>query len=155
MRYNEDEVKYMNKICLNINGRNHWKIMPASDSIIVPESEKEQLEWCDKIVQTLLKAPVERHFFFTRQKYGYMLCVLEYEGLYYLVHSIRNEFKSYNNVIYITDKNLEDLINIGKMMQANIEEIMNEYKLNMYELRDDILKGKVRLSDDEEVSIKA
>lgn len=137
----------MNKICLNINGRNHWKVMPASDTIAVPDTEKEQLEWCDNIVQTLLKKPIIRHFFFTQQKYGYMLCVVEYENIYYLIHSIRNEFKSYNNVIYISDKNLEDLINIGKMIQANIEEIMSEYKSNMYELRDDILKGKVRLDD--------
>lgn len=122
--------------------------MPTSDTIIVPDTEKEQLEWCDNIVQNLLKKPIIRHFFFTQQKYGYMLCVVEYENIYYLIHSIRNEFKSYNNVIYMSDKNLEDLINIGKMIQTNIDEIMSEYKANVYELRDDILKGKVRLSEE-------
>lgn len=122
--------------------------MPASDEIKYPEDEKEQLEWCDNIIQTLLKKSVTRHFFFTKQKYGYMLTVLEYEGLYYLVTSTRNEFRTYNNVVYINNKDLGDLINIGKWMQANIDRVGKDYKENMLELRDDILKGKVRINDE-------
>ena len=138
----------MNKICLNIRGRNHWKILPATEEIKIPDSEKEQLIWADDIVQNLLKKDIKRHFFFTNQKYGYMIGVYEQQGYYYLIHSIKNEFKTYNNVIYINNKNLNDLISIGKMMQDNIETIMKDYKENMLELRDDIIKGKVRMKPD-------
>ena len=140
----------MNKICLNPRGRNHWKILPMPGVIKIPESEKEQLIWADTLVKRLKFSDVKRHFFFTEQKYGYMITVIELDNIYYLIHSIRNEFKSYNNVIYINDKNLQDLVNIGKMMQKNIKTIMQDYKDNMLELRNDILKGKVRIGDKEE-----
>jgi hypothetical protein len=144
----------MNKICLNPRGRNHWKILPMPGVMKVPEGEKEQLTWADTLVKRLKFSDVKKHFFFKEQKYGYMITVIELDGLYFLIHSIRNEFKSYNNVIYINNKNLDDLVNIGRMMQANIKTIMKDYKENMLRLRDDIIKGKVRI-DNEEKSIKA
>ena len=130
-----------------MRGRNHWKVMPASESIECPTDEREQLKWAEALVDRISHGMVKRHFFFANQKYGYMITVVELDGLYYLIHSIRNEFKSYNNVVYVSDKNLQDLVSIGKMMQANIETIMKDYKDNMLRLRDDILKGKVRIDD--------
>lgn len=138
----------MNKICLNPKARNHWKVLPYADSIKVPDGEAQQIKWAEKVVLRLQNDPnIIRHFYYLNKGYGYMISVYELDDKYYLVHSIRNEFKTYNNVVYINDKNLQDLINIAKMMQANIKTIMKDYKDNMMQLRDDIIKGKVRLED--------
>lgn len=138
-----------NKICLNQKARNHWKIMPATESIKVPKEERSQLKWAESLVLRLQNdSKLKRHFIYVNRGYGYMIGVYELEDRYYLIHSIRNEFKSYNNVVYINDRNLDDLINIGKMMQANIKTIMRDYKDNMMRLRDDIIKGKVKFNTD-------
>lgn len=118
----------------------------------VPNSEYEQLLWAENLVKKLKYSELKQHFFFAEQDYGYMITVVEMDGMFYLIHSIRNEFKSYNNVIYINNKNLDDLVNIGKMMQDNIKTIMQDYKDNMLALRNDIIAGKVRLKDDGKVN---
>jgi hypothetical protein len=59
----------MNKICLNARGRNHWKVLPATEEIKVPNTEREQLKWAEMIVNQLkYNNDVKRHFFFTNQK---------------------------------------------------------------------------------------
>lgn len=120
----------MNKLVLNPKARNHLKIFPFGN-IEIPASEKDQIEWCQaeySRLETSNKAT--RVFILNRSHKGYMLSVWVLDNRYYLIQSLRNEFKTYNNTIYISEQeNVEqDFINLAKFLAKNIETIGGDYR---------------------------
>jgi uncharacterized HAD superfamily protein len=136
----------MNKLLLNNNARNHIKFLPLNNSVEIPETEKERILWCESRFNELSNADnIIRHFTYKNGKKGYSIGVWEYNGLYYLIQCIKNEFGTYNDVIYI-EKNKDDLIAIAKFLQKNIITIMSDYKEQILEAKE-YVNGKKRIPE--------
>lgn len=131
----------MNKLLLNNTGRNHIKIFPMKDTIKdLPESEKDRIEWCKAEFKKLQHSDnAKRLCIYKHTHKGYLISVWELEGLYYLVQCIRNEFKTYNDTIYIS-KDKDDLLSIAKFVRDNVDAIMADYKDQLLEARDALLR---------------
>lgn len=133
----------MNKLLLNNTARNHIKIFPMKDIFNdIPESEADKIHWCRAQFKHLQHSPDAKRLALYRHKgKGYQISVWELDGLYYLVQCIRNEFKTFNTVIYIS-KERDDTLNIAKFLQENIEQIMSDYKQQILDARDALLRER-------------
>ena len=131
----------MNKLLLNNSARNHIRFFPMKDTVEdLPETEAERIKWCEKEFKKLERSmDAKRLVLYKHKGKGYQISVWEMDGLYYLVQCIRNEFKTFNDTIYIS-KEKEDMLSIAKFLKENIETIMTEYKDQILEARDELLK---------------
>ena len=115
------------KLLLNERARNHIKIMPLTD-VILPEDEGDKIRWCEEQYNLLLNSDdAKRLYYYKNVRSGILIAVWELNDLYYIIQSIRNEYKTYNNVIYIHNER-NDCINIAKFLRNNMTEIMSSFK---------------------------
>ena len=114
----------MNKLVLNPDDRNHIKFMPGKNRAI-PETEEEQL----KLVEDVYNALVEKGtvLYEKIKKGSHSIVTVKLEDSYFIVVSIKNEFKTYNNIIYETYSE-NDAIAISKFIGKNINRTMHDYK---------------------------
>ena len=134
----------MNKLLLNERARNHIKMFPMKDTVSdLPSDEGDKIRWCESRFKLLQHSDNANRLFYVRHKAkGYQISVWELDGLYYLIECIRNEFKTFNTTIYIT-KDGNDAVNIAKFVQENIDQIMKDYKNQILEARDALLRDTV------------
>ena len=134
----------MNKLLLNERGRNHIKFYPMKDTANdIPETDAGKIEWCKNRFHELQhSADAKRLVIYKHKGKGYLISVWELNGLYYLIECIRNEFKTFNTTIYIS-KEKDDSINIAKFIQENIDTIMADYKKQILDARDELVKNAV------------
>ena len=142
----------MNKLLLNNSGRNHIKIFPmTSAGIELPESEADKIRWCEAEFGKLQSDPKARRLCLYKHRLkGYLVSVWELEGLYYLIICLKNEFKTFNDTIYIS-KDREDMLSIAKFVHQNIETIMEDYRNQILDARDWLVRERLKdpdLSDD-------
>ena len=76
-----------------------------------------------------------------------MISVWAHNDLYFLIQCIRNEFKTFNDTLYI-GKTKDDMISIAKFLQENVETIMSDYKSQILEARNWMLKNNVHIKND-------
>ena len=141
-----------NKLLLNNNNRNHIKIMPLAKDLEIPKEEKEQIIWCKEKFEELQNAQdLKTLWKSVNRKKGYLIALYELNNLYYIVISLRNEFNTYNNTIYI--HNIEqDSLNICKFLRQNIQECMSDYKKLIIDAREDYveqMKGQIEKNREE------
>ena len=132
----------MNKLLLNQSARNHIKIFPMKDTISdLPESEADRIRWCEAEFKRLQRSPDAKRLYIFKKRGNYLISVWEMDDKYYLVQCLRNEFKTYNTIIYIS-KFKDDMLNIAKFLQVNIDTIMSDYKSQILDARDALLKER-------------
>ena len=115
----------MNKLLLNQSARNHIKVFPMKNVFDdLPTEEADQIRWCEEQYKRLQQSDnAKRLVIYKNRSKGYLFSVWEADGLYYMIQCIRNEFKTYNDIIYIT-KDGEDAKSIAKFLYDNVENIM-------------------------------
>lgn len=137
-----------NKLFLNDKGRNHIKVLPLSDAgLTVPTDDAEKIRWCKSVYTNLKNRGVNVETFKNRAK-GYLIGVWELDGLYYLIQSIRNFSGVFVNTIYIS-KERGDLLSIAKFLKENADTIMDDYKQQIWDARNELLKPKPEPANDE------
>jgi hypothetical protein len=137
----------MNELVLNSKARHHIKLFPL-DNIEVPKTEREQLLWAESVFKALERShDAKRLFLYKSKKQGYMISVWAHNDLYFLIQCIRNEFKTFNDTLYI-GKTKDDMISIAKFLQDNVETIMSDYKSQILEARNWMLKNNVHIKND-------
>ena len=136
----------MNKILLNARSRNHIKILPARDglNLNIPEGADEKIKWCERTFHNLQHGlSVKRLAYYSHRRKGYRISVWEMDDLYYLCVSIRTiSGQTYVTTIYI-DTEREQLLSIAKFLDKNNERIMSDYKDQILEARDALIKAKL------------
>lgn len=134
----------MNKLLLNHRARNHIRFFPMKDAVNdIPSDPALQIKWCQEEFKRLQHSEsADRLFLEKHRGLGYMITVWEMNGLYYLIHCLRNEFKTFNTTIYIS-KNKDDMLSIAKFLKDNIVQIMSDYKSQILEARDALVKAKI------------
>lgn len=138
-----EEKTKMNKLLLNQSARNHIKFFPMKDTIDdLPETEADRIRWCRKEYYKLQNSTDAKRLVIYKKRGNYQISVWELDGLYYLVQCLRNEFKTYNTIIYIS-KYKEDMLSIAKFLQENIDQIMQDYKDQILDARDELVKSKI------------
>lgn len=126
----------MNKLLLSEKKRNHIKIMPLCDFDDIPDDEAGKINWCESKYNELQNSSEAVNLYlYKNAPKGYLISVWQLNNLYYLIQCIRNEFKTYNSVIYINN-NENDTLNIAKFLKANIQQIMADYKQQILDARD-------------------
>lgn len=114
----------MNKLLLNQSGRNHIKILPLLDDVTLPTEPGDKIRWCEETYYRLQNNDnAKRLCLYKNRSKGYLISVWEADSVYYLIQCIRNEFKTFNDTIYIT-KNGEDALAIAKFLKDNVDEIL-------------------------------
>ncbi len=136
----------MNKLLLNNTARNHIRIFPMEDTITdLPADEGDRIRWCQATFKRLQHSDTAKRLFLAKHKgKGYQISVWEFEGLYYIILCLRNEFKTFNDTIYI-NKHGEDSVNIAKFVRDNIDQIMKDYKDQITEARDALLRERLKV----------
>lgn len=131
----------MNKLLLNDRGRNHIKFLPLGDIVPdLPESEADQIKWCRAEFKKLKQSmDAKRLYLHKNRSAGVLISVWEMEGRYYLILCLRNEFKTFNNTIYIS-KEREDCLSIAKFLKENYETIMTDYKQQIIDAKNWLLE---------------
>lgn len=131
----------MNRLLLNQTGRNHIRIFPMKDTVQdLPESEADRIRWCEARYKALEADPeAKRLCLYKNRTKGYLVSVWESKGLYYLIQCIRNEWKTFDDTIYVT-KDGDDAVAIAKFVHENIETIMADYKQQILDARDQLLR---------------
>lgn len=127
----------MNKILLNNKGRNHIKFLPMKNTLNdIPADEGDKIRLCKQLFDELQNSSKTINLFMKKDRHkGYQISLWELDDLYYLAQSMRNEFGTYNNVIYIT-KEKGDAENIAKFLSSNIRTIMNDYKKQIIDAKE-------------------
>lgn len=134
-----------NKLLLNNKARNHIKVLPLKD-FVAPEDEGERIKWCEKTFEDLKNSEDAKRLLLSKdRKKGILIAVWQLNDVFYLIQSMRNEFSSYNNVIYLT-KNKDDATNIAKFLIQNHRTIMNDYKKQILDAKD------MKISKDDKVN---
>ena len=129
----------MNKLVLNPKARNHFKFMPSKNRAL-PESEKEQLELIESIYNNLVNDGVVTY---VKSKAGsYSIRCVKLEPYWYIVVSLKNEFKTYNNSIYECT-NETDAMAICKLIGKNITTMMNDYKQQILDAKKMVVRKEV------------
>lgn len=136
----------MNKLLLNERGRNHIRIFPTkevSEQLNIPETEADKIRWCEKCFKTLQHSnDAKRLSIYKHKGKGYLISVWELDNKYYLIQCLRNEFKTFNTTIYISNEK-NDMLNIAKFLQENVDSIMKDYKNQILEARDALIKETI------------
>jgi hypothetical protein len=125
-----------NKLLLNNKARNHIKVFPVDKTIVIPEGEAEKIKWAESVYKRLELESVNLVTYKNKSR-GYMISVWQMDDKYYIIESIRNEFKTFNNTIYIND-NKNDSLAIAKFLKDNIITIMSDYKQQLLDAKDSI-----------------
>ena len=113
-----------NKLVINPHGRNHFKYMPLNLDEW-PTDEGEQIKKVEATYKELCKSG---EVIYTKSKSGnYSIRCVKLGDMYYIVVCMKNEFKSYNNVIYEI-KSQNDALAICKFIGKNIQTTMSDYK---------------------------
>lgn len=131
-----------NKLLLNQTARNHIRFFPMEGTIPdLPETEAERIRWCEQRFKQLQDSfEAKRLALYKNRSKGYQISVWRMDGLYYIVQCLRNEWKTFNDTIYIT-KDGDDAVAIAKFLHDNIEEIKADYKQQILDARDALLKS--------------
>ena len=132
-----------NKLLINERARNHIKLFPVEEGVFtdIPEDEGDKIRWCEKEYNRLRNSiDAKRLFLEKNRSKGYLVSVWEMDGRYYLIQCLRNEFKTFNTIIYIS-KNKDDMISIAKFLKQNVDQIMKDYKDQILAARDELLKN--------------
>lgn len=139
----------MNKLLLNNSARNHIKIFPLPGAgIELPESEGDRIRWCEAEFKKLRESAAAKRLFLLKHRLkGYLVSVWELDGLYYLILCLKNEFKTFNDTIYI-GKEKGDMIAIAKFIQENIETIMEDYRNQILDARDALVRESLSEKND-------
>lgn len=126
----------MNKLLLNNSARNHIRFFPMKDAIDnLPESEADRILWCEAEFKRLQSSSdAKRLSIFKNKNRGYLISVWEMGERYYLIQSLKNEFGTYNNTIYIS-KYKDDMVSIAQFLKQNIETIMDDYRNQILDAR--------------------
>lgn len=138
----------MNKLLLNERARNHIRFFPMKNTFDdIPSDAGEKIKWCESKFKALQHSnDAHRLSIHKHRTKGYMVTVWEFDGLYYLVQCLRNEFKTFNTTIYIS-KDKQDMINIAAFIEQNIETIMSDYKQQILDARDALIKANLQNED--------
>lgn len=133
----------MNKLLLNRAGRNHIRFFPMPDTVPdIPDLEADRIRWCESRYKALERDPeAKRLCLYKNRTKGYLVSVWESGGLYYLIQCIRNEWKTFDDTIYVT-KDGNDAVAIAKFVHENIETIMADYRQQILDARDQLLRDK-------------
>ena len=122
----------MNKLVLNPKGRNHFKILPFGDIVnAAPTDNGELIKWGEKLYNELeYSINAINCFRKVNSAKGHMLSVWQLEDKCYLIISLRNEFGTYNNCMYIGtgEPQKQDFINIAKFLTENLNTLSKDYK---------------------------
>lgn len=135
----------LNKLMLNDRARRHIKIFPVEDDLFdnIPSDEGEKIKWCEKEFKRLQNSNDAKRLFLDKHKgKGYLVSVWSLDGRYYLIQDIRNEFKTFNSVIYIT-REKDDALSIAKFLRENVNQIMKDYKDQILEARAALVRDAV------------
>lgn len=137
----------MNKLLLNHKARNHIKFEITHESLKpilqYPDDEAERIIWCKNRFTELQNSFDANRLFLAKHKgKGYMISVWEYKGVYYIIQCLRNEFKTFNTVIFVNE-NLNDSLAIAKFVEQNITEIMSDYKNQLLDARAALVKARI------------
>lgn len=140
----------MNKLLLNERARNHIRFFPMTNTITnLPESEADKIKWCESEFKKLQHSNDAKRLFLAKHKSkGYLISVWQLDDLYYMIHCLRNEFKTFNTTIYLS-KDKDDCINIAKFLENNIVTIMQDYKQQILEARDQLLRDTANKNENE------
>lgn len=135
----------MNKLLLNDKGRNHIRVLPLKGSgIEIPEGEKERVLLANSIFKELqTSSDAKRLVLYKHKGKGYLISVWQIGAQYYLIQSIRNEFKTFNNTIYVGPDG-PDMLSIAKFLRENIETIMEDYKNQILDARDWLVRETLK-----------
>ena len=134
-----------NKLLINERARNHIKIFPVEEGVFddIPTDEGEKIRWCESQYKRLQSSIDAKRIFIDKHRgKGYLVSVWELDGRYYLIQCIRNEFKTFNTVIYVS-KNKSDMLNIAKFLKQNVDQIMKDYKEQILEARAALVKNAI------------
>lgn len=128
-----------NKLLLNNNSRNHIKFMPLVKNMKLPEDEGEQIKWAKETFERLENDEnAQKLWHFSSRKKGVLVSVWK-SDYYYIIVSLRNEFDTYNNIIYISESE-NDSIALSKFLSQNYTEITKSYKEQILEAGEDYKK---------------
>lgn len=135
-----------NKLVIDPHGRNHFKFMP--DNLEGwPEDPGEQLKKIESIYNDLVE---KGDILYTKIKKGsYTIRCVKLGDMCYIVVCMKNEFNTYNNIIYEM-KSESDALAICKMTGKNILTLMSDYKKMMLEAKKKIAKKKINIVRKEE-----
>lgn len=135
----------MNKLLINESARNHIRFFPMKDTIPdLPSTESERILWCKNEYEKLRKSDTaKRHVIYAHRTKGYLISVWENEGRFYLIQCLRNEFKTFNVTIYISNQ-LNDLISIANFLKQNVDDIMRDYKDQILEARKALIEENLK-----------
>ena len=129
----------MNKLVLNPKGRNHFKILPFGDIVnTAPTDNGELIKWGEKLYNELeYSTNAINCFRKVNSGKGYMITVWQLEEKCYLIVSLRNEFSTYNNSIYVGtgESQKQDFINIAKFLSENLNSLSKDYKKQILDAR--------------------
>ena len=130
----------MNKLLLNEKARNHIRFFPMKGvELDLPEDEADRIRWCENEFDKLQHSmDANRLAFYKHRNKGYLISVWEMEGRYYLIQCLRNEFKTFNTTIYISNDK-DDCLNIAKFLDKNADQVMKDYKQQILDARDWLL----------------
>lgn len=133
----------MNKLVLNPKARNHFKFIPKKERVL-PEDEKEQIKLVESIYDDLVK---NGKVLYVKSKAGsHSIRCVKLDD-YYIVVSLMNEFKTYNNTIYeLTSEN--DALNISKFIAKNIATMMADYKKQILDAKNMVVRKEDKDGED-------
>ena len=135
-----------NKLVIDPHGRNHFKFWPYSLENW-PEDEGEQLRKIEKLYNKMVTDGV---ILYEKVKRGsHTIRCVELDDMYYIIICMRNEFKTYNNVIY-EFKSKNDALQISKLTGKNILTLMSDYKKMMLDAKKEIENKNINIVRKEE-----
>lgn len=142
--------KNKNKLVINPHGRNHFKFWPYN----VDEWPTDEGEQIRKIEQLYNKMTLDGIILYEKVRRGsHAIRCVELEGMYYIVVCMKNEFKTYNNVIY-EFKSKNDAIKVSQLIGKNILTMMSDYKKMMLDASKKIAKEKINIVNTQNTSGK-
>lgn len=125
----------MNNLIPNPRAYHRIKFFPLNNAKNIPETEREQILWCESEFNRLSNSEtLVNHITHRNNKRGYTISVWSESDLCYLVQSIRIAPSIYADTIYISD-NLEDLKSIAKFLKKNADTIMSDYSKQIHDAK--------------------
>lgn len=130
----------MNKLVLNPKGRNHFRFLPLKNREL-PKDEKEQIQLVESLYNDLVNKGI---VLYTKSKSGsYSVKAVQLNDNYFIVVSLSNEFKTYNNTIYETSTK-NDALAISNFIGKNITTMMADYKKQILDAKDMVVRKEVK-----------
>ena len=128
----------MNKLVIDPHGRNHFKFIPVKEREL-PENEADQIKMVESIYNDLVK---RGEVIYVKSRSGsHSIRCVRLNKLYYIVVCMKNEFGTYNNVIYeMPNKN--DAVAISVFIGKNIKTMMADYKKQILDAKEMVVRKK-------------